>query len=240
MIDIHMHLTFGVDDGAKDLEMSLEMLRIAAEQGITAIVATYHSDNYLKDIEKIKNNFKILQEAITEHNIPIRIYFGCEVFWAISRKDEVLEKLEKGINATMNETKYVLVEFWPDEDIDPIEEVSDCIFTLVNRGYIPILAHVERYAFTTVEAVEKWKSEGAYIQMNIYSVKEESSPKIRGVAEALLKEQLVDITGSDAHRMDHRAPRVQVGIESLYSQYDKAYVDEILFENAMMMLGIEG
>ena len=70
------------------------------------------------------------------------------------------------------------------------------------------------------------------IQINIYSIREEMSPQIRERAKMLLRNHFVDFTGSDAHRMDHRAPSVSTGSKYLYEKFDRDYVDLILSGNA--------
>ena len=66
----------------------------------------------------------------------------------------------------------------------------------------------------------------------MYSVSQEPSDRIRERANMLLRNRLVDFTGSDAHRMDHRRPSVADGISYLYENYDREYVDLILSGNA--------
>ena len=94
MIDIHTHILFGVDDGSKNLEMSLKMARIAYESGVDTIIATPHCmpgiyNNYAS--EKLEHRFQILKEALADYGIPIHLRKGMEVL-ATDRTEKLLDE----------------------------------------------------------------------------------------------------------------------------------------------------
>ena len=90
MIDIHMHIIPGVDDGAIDFIMAEEMLKIAAKQGVTSIIATSHSISFEYKAEKVIKNYKRLKNLIAEKDIPTKIYLGSEVYCEPSYMDSIL------------------------------------------------------------------------------------------------------------------------------------------------------
>jgi protein-tyrosine phosphatase len=102
---------------------------------------------------------------------------------------------------------------------------------LLNEGYIPIIAHMERYynLVPDIEAAKKLHDRGCYIQINTYSVYGESSNAIRKWTDELLEAGIVDFIGSDAHRTYHHPPMMLQ--EELYRRYGREYIDKMVFGN---------
>lgn len=96
MYDIHMHLVPGVDDGAEDLSMALEMLRTARAEGIEAIIATPHGSAFRHEPEHTRRMFRRLQQAAEESGLEIPIYSGCEVRCDPGYMNAVLRLLDCG------------------------------------------------------------------------------------------------------------------------------------------------
>lgn len=235
MIDIHMHLIPGVDDGSEDLMMSLMMLLRAKEQGITGIFATPHSCAFDADPEFVRSQFQQLQAQAGRMFPDIKIYLGCEVCCDSDDMTGVLTALESGRYPTMNGSRYVLMEFsmWvsPEATLPRVE-------ALVKDGYIPVIAHMERYKYlqNNMDLVEKFREAGALIQVNAYSLQEEPEETIRSWARQLVLEQKVDFLGTDAHKTYHRPPDALSGLNWLYENVDKTYADAIVFGNAKQSL----
>lgn len=232
MIDLHMHIIPNVDDGAESLEMSEQMLRMAIDQGIEVVFATSHSLVYEQYAEYIKYEYHRLQRMIDYKKLPIKLCLGCEVLYDIRCIEKILTNLETGRFPTLNGTKYVLTELYPGFASRAIHHISK----LIEKGWIPVIAHAERYPDLTVETITKMKEMGCRIQVNIQSVTEESDEKIRNRALNLLENKLVDFVGTDAHGVNRRPPEVVMGIEYLYEHYEKEYVDDILYNNAMNLV----
>lgn len=232
MIDIHMHIIPGVDDGSRTLEMSEEMLHMAVSQGIDTIITTSHSEAFVKDAEGVLDNYGKLKRMVEAKDLPVKLYLGCEVYCEVANMDVVLEDLATGRIPTMNGTKYVLTEFYEVTRSDAFY----CVDRLLVAGWIPILAHVERYLDVDIEAISELKQKGCLVQVNVYSVCEESKEIIKERARELLQRKMVDFMGSDAHRIGHRPPAVEKGIVYLYEHHEKAYVDRILEGNARKIL----
>ena len=112
--DIHMHVIPNVDDGAKSLDESLEMLKRSAKQGVETIIVTPHSwaiDTCGYDY--MVSRFDALQRAVKEHRIPIRLYLGCEMLVYPDTVEKCIWKLDDGQYPTMAGSRYVLTEFEP-------------------------------------------------------------------------------------------------------------------------------
>lgn len=142
MSDIHMHIIPGVDDGAWNFDMAYRMLYMAYDQGIRKIIATPHSSAFQCHSDEAKSAYQTLKEQIDKRYPDMGFYIGCEVYCRKENMDDILEKLENGTFPTMNETKYVLTEF---SSLVSPEEAIDCIKALQEKGWTPIIAHVERY-----------------------------------------------------------------------------------------------
>ena len=146
MLDLHCHIIPYTDDGALDTNTSIEMGKKAQELGYTGIFATSHyiiHDNELVNKEYI-NNIKKLNELFEMENINVKVYNGNEVFFTNNLLDLILEKKV----CTLADSRYVLVELPLFNNIIPIN-VFDEFNRLQDAGYIPILAHPERYDFVT-------------------------------------------------------------------------------------------
>ncbi len=233
-IDIHCHLLPGVDDGSKDMEETLEMLRIAAENGISEMIFTPHyKQGQVGTPQKVIVSLldQVRKEAKAE-GIDIKLYPGTEIYYNSSSLEE---KLESGWLSTMNGTDFVLVEFSPFETFPYIKNAMDDVFSL---GYHPILAHVERYQcmLGSVENVRILHKMGVHIQVNASSVAGDYGFRVKHFLKKLLKEQLVEYIGTDAHNTSGRSPQMEKCAERVRKICDSDYADKILFDNARRYL----
>ena len=235
MIDIHMHLIPGVDDGAENMEMSLVMMARAMEQGISQIIATPHSEVFRYSKEGGRIIFKRLVDTAAKVCPEVKLYLGCEIYCETGIMDEVVEALDSGRYPTMNGTKYVLMEF--SQWVYP-ENTVPCVETLVKAGYKPIIAHMERYKYLrdNMDLVDRFRELGALIQLNAYSLFDEMDDSIKNWARRLVQERKVDFLGTDAHRTYHRPPSAEYGLNWLYENVEQAYADAIAWGNAQTLL----
>lgn len=235
MIDIHMHLIPGVDDGAEDEQMALLMLLRAKDQGIRAVFATPHSSAFDEDSEGTNEKFRQLCANAAQIFPEMQLYLGCEVYCETGRMQSVLAGLESGKYPTMNGTRYVLMEF--SQWVIP-ENTTPCVEALANAGYTPIIAHMERYKYLrdNVALVDGFRELGAKIQINAYSLFEEMDDSIRNWARQLVLERKADFLGTDAHRTYHRPPCAEMGLQWLYDNTDPEYADAIRWGNVQRLL----
>lgn len=235
MTDIHMHLIPGVDDGAENMEMALVMMIRAKQQGISRIIATPHSEVFRYSKESGKIIFRRLLDTAANVCPEMKLYLGCEIYCEVELMDQVLEALDSGRYPTMNCTKYVLMEF--SQWVYP-EKTIPCVEAMVNAGYKPIIAHMERYKYLrdNMELVDSFRDLGALIQLNVYSLFDEDDASIKNWARQLVQEWKVDFLGTDAHRTYHRPPSAEYGLNWLYENVEREYADAIAWKNAERFL----
>ncbi len=232
--DIHMHIIPDVDDGANDMKEALSMLEKASSEGIKTIIATPHSGAFDGLFNPVKKRYEALKEIAREKGITIDLRLGAEI--CVGSKDikSVIRNLKKKKYPTMNGTGYVLIEF--DLCTDDFCDAEFCVSELTERGYTPIIAHAERYSYT-VDQIYELAEIGCLIQVNYSDVlpgqfKSSDCDK----ANKMLKDQRVDFLSTDAHGIEWRKPEIQRAIVYLYENYDKAYLDKVLFENPKKLI----
>lgn len=232
VIDVHSHILPGVDDGARDGKSSARMLRIASQEGIDAIVATPHFVSGM-DKEKvllIRKRYAVVRKWIKEHYPDMEFYLGNEIFYS----DGIIEALDKKIALTMNGTKYVLVEFPVYVEFPYLQKA---VQRLLYAGYIPIIAHVERYERIRKRAeIEELVDMGAYIQVNASSVIGKHGLSEKRYVKGLLKKRLVHFIGTDAHNSKERRPEMLDCINYLVKKFGIEEARRIVEENPEKML----
>lgn len=235
MIDVHMHLIPGVDDGAEDMMMALMMIMKAGDQGIGGIFATPHSSAFDHHPQEAEKNYRQLLSQASGMFPDMKLYPGCEVYCDAGRMAETVQALTSGRYPTMNGTKYVLMEF--SQWVMP-EMTMPCVEAIVEAGYIPIIAHMERYQYLqgNMELTDSFREKGALIQVNAYSLADEMNEGIKSWARRLVQEKKASFLGTDAHRTYHRPPSAARGLAWLYSNAEEAYADAIAWGNAQTLL----
>lgn len=232
-VDIHSHILPYMDDGAKNLEQSLQMLSMAWEEGISHMIATphYKRGRYRAGRSEVLEQVKQLQEAAQEQNIPLRIYPGTEIFY----HGDLEDRLDRGSLWTLNGTRYILVEFGPMEEYFYIRNAVDDI---LGMDYRPVLAHVERYRcfLKDAERVREISSMGCRVQVNAGSIVGQFGYSAGRFVRGLIQKGLVDYLGTDAHDLRKRRPAMKKCAAYLYEKYDREYADALLFGNAMSEL----
>lgn len=205
MIDLHIHILPGMDDGSPDLRESVEMAQLAADCGTKVLVATPHcnmthmyENTYSADY---RNRFLRLQQELEAREPSLRLLEGMEIFAA----GNVAAKLRRGELICLNHTRYPLVEF------DFEEEESEITFQLgqlLDAGYTPVLAHPERYRCVSrnYNAVYQWYQMGVVIQINKGSVLGGFGRRVQRTVDAILRHRLAAVAASDAHSCEFRTP----------------------------------
>lgn len=235
IVDLHMHVVPDLDDGSRSGNESLKMLTLAAQQGVTDVFCTTHNGCSPEDGEQYEEAFADLRDAVIDAGIDIKLHKGCEVLCAEEYMDDIIYGLDEGIFSTLGDTKYVLTELY--SDTKPSEALK-IIKALQEHGYHPIIAHMERNFNITGPMVGTLIQCGAFIQVNAYSFADETDEGIRQNACELLRNKYVHFIGSDGHRIDYRAPKVDAGVKYILENTDKDYALEILHGNAKHLLGV--
>ena len=206
MIDIHSHILPELDDGSRSLEESLEMARIAAEDGITHMVATPHMFNGLShnpEPAEVIERVGALQDAIGE---GLAILPGNEVHIA----HDLVEKVRDGKVTRINRKNYMLVEF-PSMNV-PVG-ADDLFYRLQTEGTTPILVHPERNSEIQRQpaVLAKFVERGTLVQVTAMSLTGEFGARARLCVERLLRHNCVHVVATDTHRAGRRPPVMSAG-----------------------------
>lgn len=194
MIDIHAHILPSVDDGSDSINKSLDMLCKEAEIGVTDVICTPHYRvPHVKSPEELKTAFNEFKSIVEKEGIPVKLHLGQEI--SVSNID-VKEMLKNGELLTVDDSKWVLIEF----DFSKKCEIVETVYELRNSGYIPIVAHLERYFYADDDIAYEIKNEGGYIQVNAGSlVGKKVNRRTKKFAKELLKQGFADFIASDVH-----------------------------------------
>jgi len=232
-VDMHIHILPGVDDGSKDIDMSMQMLRTAAKSGITDMIVTPHFKygRHNASRETIKKLIEKLTVEMEREGLGIRLYPGNEVFYY----DGAGEDFAAGKVNSLNGTDRVLIEFQPGERYVYIRNAVDSV---LGYGFVPILAHIERYSciLEEPERVKDLKMMGAEIQVNAGSVTGNLGIKVKRFVANLLQNEDVDYIGTDAHDSSKRIPDTRKCMAVLQKLCDEEYIQMITCDNALSII----
>jgi len=194
MIDIHTHTLFGVDDGAKTIEESKQMIKSAAENGIKHLFLTPHVAPKRKFIEKKEiydEKFKELSDLSKDYDV--KLYLGSEI-----DEDDQLYHLLNNNDYTMLGSNTVLIDFGMRQS-----DIEEICYTLRIKGFQVIIAHPERYHHYSFDEFVKAKAQGALLQVSAPHLVKKGSRKSQKIAHLLLKRDMIDFVASDAHAPEH-------------------------------------
>ncbi|MGQ7453199.1 capsular polysaccharide biosynthesis protein Cps4B [Streptococcus suis] len=238
MIDIHSHIIFGVDDGPKTIEESLSLIGEAYRQGVRIIVATSHRRKGMFETPEkvIMANFIKLKEAVNEIYPELKLCFGGELYYSKS----LMEKLEKRKVPTINNSRYILLEFSMNA---PWKDIQKAVNEVSLLGLIPLIAHIERYdalAFNA-ERVEELIEKGCFTQVNSSHVLKPSligdrSKEFKKRVEFFLENDLVHCVASDMHNTTHRPPYMNAAYKIVKEEYGEDRAKALFKKNPLMIL----
>ena len=218
MLDIHTHILPNVDDGSKSLEESIELLRSEVNNGVTTVILTPHQNARIKTKNELIKRFLEFKKEIDF----IDLYLGSEIYYY----DDLIADLVNDRVLTINNSKYVLVEFSTRTETN----IADIVYEIVLKGFKPIIAHIERYPYLTLENYLAIKNNGGLIQINASSYEDKYFKK---KTKILLKNKLVDFVASDCHNTKTRNvvfSNIKKVVEKKYKdQYDHIFNDEFIF-----------
>lgn len=233
IVDLHMHIVPGIDDGSCGMEESLELLKLSIQQGVTDVFCTSHSGCITESAERYFDNLKALKDAVVSSGINIRLHKGCEVLCSKEIIDNVIYCLNSGIFSTLAESKYVLTELYPDIDLSEVLFIVD---ELKKNNYVPVIAHLERIHTLDGELVGALIQYGALVQVNAQSFVDEENILIKEHARQLLADKHIHFIGSDGHRINYRPPKLISGVDYILKNADINYATGILNKNAQDLI----
>ena len=230
---MHCHILPGVDDGSKNMDMSLQMLDYAYNEGIRAHILTPHYHGGYVETERsvIDRTFGELRSRLNKVHPDMQLFPGHEIYYYPS----VPEWIEEGRVHTLADSGYALLEFSTGVEK---RELLEAVKNMCGYGFYPVLAHVERYDCLVKDPsyVGKLIDNGAYIQVNSGTVAGDGGIRIRHFIKKILKEEWVHFIGTDAHSMGSRKPQIAECAKYLMKRCSEEYAAELLYKNAISII----
>ena len=226
---MHCHILPEVDDGSRSMEESLKMLEMEYNDGVRHIILTPHFryDMFETPLEKIKAQYEQLKSEAGKKWPDLSLHLGCELHSSL----DMVSCLKAGQRLTLAGSRYVLLEF---SGRDPRSTIIERTMDLLNHGYKPILAHIERYPpfhdRTGIDQIEELKDAGAFMQVNADTISGKDGFRSKRFAKKLLKNDLIDFVGTDAHRTDTRTPGLLKAYEQVKKTMGEDYADWLFIE----------
>ena len=228
MKDLHSHLLYGIDDGSRSIDESIELLKKMEKSGIKELMLTPH---YVEDSKYNCNNndkmkiFNELKEKAKEENINIKLYLGNEVFIT----NNFLELLKKDEITTLNSSKYLLFELPMRQKYNNTHNITN---ELTSKGYIPILAHPERYESFQKHPnlLKDYIRAGILLQGNFTSLFGKYGRSAEKTLKYLLKNKWISFLGSDTHH-DIQFDSKKLEKKLLRITKDRDYVLDLMENN---------
>jgi protein-tyrosine phosphatase len=209
MVDIHCHILPDIDDGSKSWEMTAEMCRVAARDGITHIVATPHcNDDFLYDRDRYTDMLGELHDAADGQ---LTFSLGCDFRFS---PENIRDALTYPRRYTIGDSQYLLVEF---SDYHILASVNQDLFSIASCGMVPIITHPERNQalLRKPELVLAMVEKGCLVQVTANAVTGFWGSRSKKMSEWLLERAAVHVVASDAHDPARRSPVLSLAREAV-------------------------
>ena len=226
--DIHCHIVPGVDDGSANYEETKKLLRMEYDQGVRNIIATPHFRFRMFEtpLSKVREQFKLVQQAAAEIGDDFNIYLGCE----FHANMEMVETLDRDLRPTLADSRYELTEFSSSSTRAFIKERADALLT---AGYYPIIAHIERYRALRkdFDFIADLIEMGCEMQVNADAVIGRNGLGAQRFCKKLMQEDMLQYVASDAHNLRGRASHMEECCEYLKKHMGRLYTSRIMRDN---------
>lgn len=234
MIDLHCHLLHCIDDGPDSLEEAVALCRLALDNRIVQAVLTPHIRAARADADFLElrdSRIDELKKALDDAGVALRLYPGAEVL--IADDTDFAANL---VPLTINHSRYLLMEL-PRSD-PGFHMVLKQIKMLRSQGFIPILAHPERYPYfqRNLTLLSSIRESGALLQVNAASLYQPHRKAEYRAAATLLRARAADFLASDAHSVAFRPNNLLEMLGSLPDNIDYDYLDLLVNQNPECVL----
>ncbi len=225
MVDIHSHVLPGIDDGARTLEESVDMLKLAAAGGTTDIVATPHANSeFAYDRQRVEDAFSQLVE---ESKGIIGLHLACDFHLSY---DNLHNLFNNPLQYTINQRGYLMVEL---PELVSLASVRETLRHLISAQITPIITHPERNMSLQAkpQELEGWVRDGCFVQVTGQSFLGRFGPRAQRAADLLVNEDLVHFIASDAHDCVDRPPDLSAAYKYISSRYGERRADALFTYN---------
>lgn len=233
IVDIHSHILPGVDDGSKNMDMTRCMIEKACRQGITVMFATPHFsiDSRGDKTKRIVDAFEKTQAVVKTEFPQLKLVLGSEIYM----EPGMIDVIKREPTLTLNNTRYVLCEF---SFGSRYEDMYNLLQQLVRARYKPVLAHVERFFCLrgNMDKMEELRKLGVCMQINAESLQGSVFDKNTRYGKSLIKNEMIDFIGTDAHDMERRSPELKKAADTLVKLLGENRAQNVLSSNAKKLL----
>lgn len=231
--DMHIHLLFGVDDGAEDEDEMRAIVDEAYRSGTRVICCTphFHPGYFGNHVDKTNSAFASLSAYVKDTYPDMMLYLGNELRYA----PESVAWLRQGICKTLNNTRYVLVDF---SEAASEKTIVSGLGALLNAGYMPVLAHTERYRSLhgNISVINELWHNGVVIQADTQSLFRGFGFLVQRQCRKLLAHGLIDIFSSDAHNCTSRPPDMAACFDYIRKKHGADYAADLCYHHANSLL----
>lgn len=224
MVDLHCHLLPGIDDGSKNMDISLRLAREAVENGVThALLTPHHMNgrfvNHKQDVIQLTHEFR---KQLQTHDIPLTVFPGQEV----RINGQLIEALDKDdILFADEDNRYLMLEF-PDDDVP--HYTNQMIFELQQRGITPVIVHPERNTkiMSHPELLYQLLQKGCLSQITASSYVGTFGNKVGDFSKRLIENGQGYVFASDAHNLPGRKYEMRQAFEKMSREFGQALADQ--------------
>lgn len=238
MIDIHTHILYNIDDGAKTIEDSMDLIQMEIEDEVNNIVLTPHFDPYCDSIDRFieiyADRYNNLLYNIENKNINITLYRGSEVYYS-----DALLYYSSLKPLCISNTKYMLIEFSETQKFSG-KFMKDFTKLIEKFDIVPIIAHIEKYnnIKKNYRIINKLRELGCIIQVNADNIIKYHHQRFY---KNILTHELADIIASDCHDTLKRPPKLLRGMNVIKNYYGMGYYEKIISnQNKIINIAKEG
>ncbi len=232
-LDLHSHILPGIDDGSRDWDMTERMLEAAYRQGVRTMMATPHNyqGDRKQDNEKIRELCRRVNRLAQAIDPSFRILAGNEVLY----REGIPEEIEAGHILTLGDSAYLLVEFFPN---DSYRRIQEGLRELVEYGYYPVVAHMERVnaLFGNEKRINEVIGMGCYLQVNCQSLLGGFFDRKSASLRKLIESGKIHFLGSDCHNLSGRPPIMEDCVKRLSQKLPKECVERLIYGNQEQFL----
>ena len=232
MIDIHAHILTEIDDGASSFEESVAMLYEARKAGFSGIVCTPHymQQFYERDVNYVSNKLQELE--VDAKRVGVHLYQGNEIYIS----NEICKFINDKKVTTINNSRYLLIE--SSLDNNPTKNYIEIIQEIVKNGYIPIIAHPERYPYIQkdIKFAKDLLNKGALLQANFASIDGYYGTQAKKTIIKLFKNKMIQFLGSDSHNKKTIYTNISQYMKKISKYLSENEIDELAYKNPVKVI----